>query len=163
MPYTRFQVKKLIISFLFIILIVPNMAYSNNINDKISTQNQEIKWLEYEPTVVTLKGRLILASDYGAPNFGENPKEDKKEEYYLLELDTPINVKGDPKSDYNLDSFMNISKIQIAPVHIDFNDLNIKINKNVIISGRLFQAMTGHHHTKVLIDVNKIDLIENEK
>ncbi|MEI9983512.1 MAG: hypothetical protein WDN69_10070 [Aliidongia sp.] len=53
--------------------------------------NHEVSTLlHYEPSVVTLAGRVILESHYGPPNFGENPKSDRKFRIPILYLCAPF-------------------------------------------------------------------------
>jgi hypothetical protein len=51
-------------------------------------------WVEYEPAVVELEGRLINTMFFGPPNFGEDPETDSKEMTRILSLDKPINVRS---------------------------------------------------------------------
>ena len=140
--------------------------WSDNLNasGKNLMPQKTAKWYKYEPEVVTLKGELLSKSAYGPPNYGENPRTDKKVKYYVLKLETPINVKGDPKSEVNTDTYENISEIQMVLIEgitakEDMKSMEDKVNKKVTVQGMLFQAITGHHYTKVLIKVRHIELI----
>ena len=109
----------------------------------------------FEPEVSTLTGTVKSEVFFGPPGYGENPKTDKKETAYILQLSKPINVIAtDPEDDLN-STTKNVTKIQLV------SERNFKLsnfnNKTVKVSGTFFSAISGHHHTKILIDVNKIE------
>jgi hypothetical protein len=176
MNYSKIYLKMkliLIVFFVFCLLILNSYVEKlNAMGKKIPIKEVETKkeitikdgeqWYKYEPEIVALKGTIITLSAFGPPNYGENPDRDEKVIYYALELDNPINVKGNLNSELNTDTFKNISTIQILLSESD-RDIKDKINKKVIITGTLFQRITGHHFTKVLIDAQKIDLIDVKK
>jgi hypothetical protein len=155
------------------ICLFAGLFFVNTINDVIAigkddtlreeSQKFEVtKWYEYEPAIVTLKGTVILLNDYGPPNYGENPKTDEKVRYYTLQLDKPINVKADPKSDVNTDSFLNECLLQLVILSDNIEILRAKLDKKVIVTGTLYQRFTGHHYTNVLIKVKKTELAEEK-
>lgn len=113
------------------------------------------KWLCYEPCVVQLTGKLTKRMKYGQPNYGENPKTDARVKIYVLLLEKPVNVKGDPSNDLDSDTFKDIKAIQLA-----FDPSKIKLSgyvgKQVTVKGTLFEAETGHHYTKVLMMVHQL-------
>jgi len=94
-----YKQKRLILFVVFIsAFVVPGSAQQKQEASNTSRGNQgalesEKKvWLEYEPAVVELEGKLRVKTFYGPPNFGENPKTDLKERCWILSLDKPINV-----------------------------------------------------------------------
>lgn len=118
-------------------------------------QNKE--WLPYEPTVVELKGKLIIKPFFGPPNFGENPETDSKERSWILSLTTPINVRANTEADPILfPSVENVRELQLV-LPEPHREL---IGKNIIVKGTLFHANTGHHHTDVLVVVQSISFSE---
>lgn len=103
--------------------------------------------------VVTISGKIGRETFYGAPGYGENPATDQKEQPFLLILDNPIDVIGDQNpEDDSKESKSGITKIQLI-----FDDHAIDMNRfmgsYVQLTGTLFGAHTGHHHTPVLMDV----------
>lgn len=115
-------------------------------------------WLDYEPAVVELEGRLIIKTYYGPPNFGEDPETDSKETGTYLELKDPVNVRG--KADDIIDgrSVENVKVVQL----VRSEPHQKMIGKTVRVKGTLFGAHTGHHHTDVLMSVQEIVLVETE-
>lgn len=120
-------------------------------NTNSTIQNKNVP--SYEPTVVVLNGKLTVKRFYGPPNFGENPETDAKEDVQILSLNKPINVR-----DYNPDmgnetSIESVNELQLvlSLPHKKF------VDKTITVSGTLFYAHTGHHHTDVLMDVRSVD------
>ena len=117
----------------------------------LSLQAQR-KQFQYEPERVTLKGKIISRTFFGPPGYGEDPKTDSKEQQYLVVLDNPIDVIG------NSDNQTERSVKQITLVVHDFkaNPVRPLLGKKAIVEGTLFHAITGHHHTRVLVEVTSI-------
>jgi hypothetical protein len=98
----------------------------------------------------------ILSSKvyWGPPGYGEDTTADERENVYLLLLDKGINIKA-PKKDlsdgYNA-AINNVMQLQL----VNQQSLDAYLHKHVTITGTLFGAQTGHHHTDVLLDVKSI-------
>lgn len=123
---------------------------------KTTTPNQ--KEYFYEPTISVISGTLKIESFYGPPGYGENPQTDSREDSYILNLENSINVISKTKEveegDFNISKY-NISKIQLTSSSgVKFTNYK---NKNVRLTGSFFGASTGHHHTDVLLNINKIE------
>ena len=145
----------LLISILFMDITVPEYILAQEKSNNVKKARKEI-WYEYEPSDVTLIGELIIKEAYGPPNYGEDPKHDKKIAYFVIKLDKPINVKGNPQNELNVDSIKGIKEIQLEPMYeINWKEL---LGKKVIISGKLHEKIFGSDYTDVLIVVNKIKL-----
>jgi len=149
------------LSAVIIFKISIKISYSKE-NKSVLTNTKNCRFYKYEPEVVNLEGVIKISTNFGPPNYGETPEIDKKVTIYILELNSPINVLGDPNDELNLSSFTNISNIQIA-LYKYKNDIKNKINKKVIIKGTLFQGVTGHHYTDILITVHEIKLKKDIK
>ena len=145
MLYDNYMISRHAPFVVLVLVLLPSLGVADN----------KFPWYEYEPTSVTLQGTLESAWAYGPPNYGENPTTDKKEVFYLLKLEGPINVRGKPNDSLNPRTNENISEIQVIP-----GDLNLKRfeNKKVSVMGALFASITGHHHTKVLITATYVSL-----
>lgn len=126
----------------------------------ISSKAEE-EWYSFEPAEVTLSGRIIYQDFFGPPNYGENPETDLVETAVILVLYEPINVKGDPEKDYNSQIIKNIKKIQLVVPWEKIGDENLS-GKNVTAHGTLFEAITGHHRTQVLMAVDDLEIKSEE-
>lgn len=107
----------------------------------------------YAPRSVTLSGELTQVQKYGPPNYGENPKTDARVRVLVLKLPRTLNVCGDPTSDINTESEKNVREVQLV-----MSDSSAKhlVGRAVIATGTLFHSHTGHHYTKVLMNVSEI-------
>lgn len=108
--------------------------------------------LRYEPDTVRITGTLNRHVYYGAPGYGDDPKHDEKEVGFYLDLSTPIcTVAGGDDIDV---SRSGIRRIQLVlRDQADFDRLRPFLGKKVGLRGTLFGAITGHHHTPVLLAV----------
>ena len=117
---------------------------------------QERQWLSYEPATVALEGRLIFETKYGPPNFGENPKTDKRVKVPIVILTKAINVRGTPGDALNATTVQGARRIQLV-----FTDpaKNYKplAGKDIVVKGTLFHAHTGGHYTDVVMSVQSIE------
>lgn len=123
---------------------------------KTSTDNQ--KKYPFEPSISVISGVLIIENYFGSPGYGDNPETDEREYSYILMLEKPIDVISNTEKREEGDSdstTSNISEIQLASTK-DIKLSNYK-NKAIRLTGTFFGANTGHHHTKVLLDVQKIE------
>src|SRR5208337_498860 len=103
--------------------------------------------LPYEPETVVVMGTVQRALAYGPPGFGETPDRDAKEVFYSLALAAPICVLGGDDPDQPAEP--SIRQMQIAFINMPFD--RTLPGHRVRITGTLFHAITGHHHTKVVI------------
>ena len=106
---------------------------------------------------VTLSGRIIYEDHFGSPNYGENPETNLVETAVILILHEPITVKGNPERDYNSQVLKNIKKIQLVVPWEEIGQTDLS-GKNVTVHGTLFEAITGHHRTEVLMSVNETEI-----
>lgn len=120
------------------------------------TATRAQRWLSYEPQTVELHGRLVIQSKYGPPNHGEEPKTDQKVKVPVLVLKYAVSVRASQEGGPNSQPVNRIKQIQLA-----FNDSETSyrnlIGKNVVVTGSLFHAHTGHHYTDVVLTVRSIE------
>lgn len=121
-----------------------------------ASPSQAQRFLSYEPEVVELDGQLIVQSKYGPPNYGEQPKTDQKVLVPVLLLSQRVVVTDNHEDGKHSETINNLSQIQLA---FDANETAHKklIGKQVLVTGLLFQAHTGHHYTKVVMNVKSIE------
>ena len=117
-----------------------------------STSGQRQK-LHYEPETVTLTGRVIHRTFYGPPNYGEYPKSDTREKQVILILDSAVDVIA------NGNDAFDHTELKVRDVTLVLHRATGNLSgKRVVVEGTLFHAHTGHHHTRVLMDVQTITL-----
>jgi Domain of unknown function (DUF4431) len=120
------------------------------------TATQAQRWLSYEPETVELNGRLVIQSRYGPPNYGEDPKTDQKVKIAVLVLKNPVRVRPSQGDGYNSQPVYRTTQIQLAFIDSGTVYKNL-IGKNVVVTGSLFHAHTGHHYTDVVLKVRSIE------
>ena len=124
-----------------------------NISDRVKI------WVDYEPAVVELKGKLITKWYYGPPNYGEAPKTDSRELLPILLLSKPVNVRGNPDPNAGPPESVTVENIRRMELVLTIPHKNM-IGKNVIVEGTLFHGFSGHHHTDVLMTVQSIRRVQ---
>jgi len=88
-----------------------------------------------------ISGILKYELFYGPPGFGENPKEDKKEQVFILHLDKPIIVEGLEQE---------ITTVQVNDFDNKFKLLNL-INQNVSINCIIHDdAYVPYNHADIM-------------
>jgi hypothetical protein len=107
--------------------------------------------IDYEK--IEIKGKIIIKTFYGPPNYGENPETDKKEEYYFLILNEPIEIISD--------SYVGpIYELQIVFRNYNHMQLITLDNQDYIIKGQLFPQQSGHHHSDIYVYTDEILMVE---
>lgn len=111
--------------------------------------------LEYGPTV-SLTGILRSQVFPGPPNYKSIKRGDRKETAVILTLNARTCTAGnDPQA-------VDVAEADIREVQLvvtkdaHWRTVRGLIKKRAIVTGTLFHAHTGHHRTKVLIDVTNI-------
>lgn len=110
--------------------------------------------LSYEPLVVTVSGSISRKDFPGRPNYESIAKGDERETYWVLQLDRTACVLGDKET-------MNASESSITNIQLVLNSAQYKKYQSLLmtpvtVTGTLFHAHTGHHHTSVLMNVSEI-------
>jgi len=109
----------------------------------------------FESAVVELTGKLVTKVFYGPPGYGEDPKVDSKETVAILQLTKPIRVVADKKDQFN-ETRNGIKEVQL--INVKRIKLSPYLQKNVKLTGKLTSAVTGHHRTDVLIEIDSIEM-----
>ncbi len=122
-------------------------------NKKDSIQSTDTYF--YEPDTCSIYGLLNKELFYGPPGYGQTPKKDTKENCYVLRLAKPVTVKPTTGSDKDIDiPQSNLLMIQIYSNDEKINNfLEGRIGERIMVRGRFMGAVTGHHHTPVIMEV----------
>lgn len=115
--------------------------------------------LKYEPEVVELKGKVKRVVFPGPPNYESVKDGDQPEPYYVLFLSKGVCVQGDPKDEINSEAEKDIKSMQLMIT--DYKKYRPLLEKNVTVQGKLMHSHTGHHHTKVLVQVENMKATPN--
>ncbi len=114
------------------------------------------KCLEYDPAVVSLTGVLRSQVFPGPPNYESIKRGDRKETAIILTLAGKTCTTGNEGDDLDV-SEAGIREVQLVVMkNADWKIVRRLMGKRAKVTGTLFHAHTGHHRTKVLIDVTNI-------
>lgn len=128
---------------LSIILIFPQFSLAN-------------RAVYFEPKTVALEGTVVTLKFPGPPNYESIKNGDKDETGPYLILDNPIDIKLSPNIQIGNDEpTKNVKLIQLIVLN-DSDWDKMKEGNQVYITGALSSALTGHHHARILLDINKI-------
>lgn len=109
----------------------------------------------YEPKTVSLTGTLVRVVFAGPPNYDDVAKGDEPEPYFLLKLSSPICTVVPRGNDFDTPE-QGETEMQLVFVNNPktfYDQLRPFIKKRVRCTGKLFSAVSGHHHTPVLMAV----------
>jgi hypothetical protein len=114
--------------------------------------------LKYEPAVVKLEGKMYRQT------WGPKQDVEPAETYWILHLTKPVCVSADKAEGLNDTDANDVTRVQLVFTSDDKskNYRNkklrafVKAHTPVIVTGTLYRAHTGHHHTEVLIIVRNI-------
>jgi len=116
----------------------------------LGAADSEARCLSYEPAQVVLVGTLTARTLPGPPNYHSIASGDYPETVFVLKLDEPICVSGDPSSRLNRNGHSRITEVQLLTRGVDLKRF---VNRQVRASGSLFGAHMGSHRTPVVLTV----------
>lgn len=123
----------------------------------IPIANAENRLVYYEPIIVKLSGVIDVKDSPGPPNYESVENGDAAETGYYLKLPQSIDVvtpnvkSGTDECD---EPEKNIHVVQLVIRH-DSDWPKIRKGNHVTLTGTLFHAISGHHHTRVLMFVDE--------
>lgn len=140
--------KKSIIFILLFFLLTCGIVKNEQM---VKTKKENI--FHYEQNIV-LSGKIELIQT--------NDADGRPWAYYQINLFTPITVLGNTNSLLNYDSYTNIKRLQI--VHLGLSEILKKSKqKKIFVRGKLFEQISGHHFTPVLIEISNKTNIKSYK
>jgi hypothetical protein len=99
-----------------------------------------------------IKGTLYRQTFPGAPNYESVASGDMAETYFLIRLSKPKCVADGTGGEQLQENFDSVTDIQLVLTgQSTYDSLRPIIGKPITCTGNLFSAITGHHHTKVLL------------
>jgi hypothetical protein len=101
---------------------------------------------------VELAGVLARRTFAGPPNYESVARGDRPETMWLLRLDQPACVAADARdaTGFNV-AVASVREIQLVVTPEQYQRYRDRVGRRVALSGTLFGAETGHHHTPVLL------------
>lgn len=115
--------------------------------------------LQYGSDAVVLRGVVERAESPGPPNYESVAKGDAKETYWVLRVDAPFCVEPSYGLSGNVaeEGHARVRRIQLVFSDGDeYAKYRSLVGRQVQATGELFGALTGHHHTDVLLTVKEL-------
>lgn len=106
----------------------------------------------YDRPDVRLSGHLQIRVYFAQPGYGENPATDARDVQAVLFLDKPLCMQA--SSDGRVSAAP--SEIEVTLVPPQGQRLSHLAGRRIEVTGALFPAETGHHHTAVLMQVQRV-------
>lgn len=110
----------------------------------------DARCLTYEPTQVSLDGKLTTRSVPGPPGYVSIARGDHPETIAILVLDAPICVTADNASSNNAKGYTQITEVQLVMPKGSYTHL---VDKQIRVTGTLSAARSRHHRTPVVMSV----------
>lgn len=111
--------------------------------------------LTFEPSIVTLKGTLLMTTFFGPPTFGQNPDTDSREDAPVLEFDPMIDIRGTGEGGPNTASVVRVKRVRV----ITSEDLAPLLGQRVTARGSLSTSPDPFLFTPVLFSVVSIEAL----
>ena len=115
--------------------------------------------LSYEPAVIKIAGSLARKTAPGPPNYKSLRSGDRPETYWFVKLSRPVCVGEDHKEPDLNPAKKGVGSIQLVLSPDAYAAYKELVGKRVVVSGTLFGAITGHHHTPVLLTVRTLSAV----
>ena len=87
----------------------------------------------------------------------------RPQKYWVLVMTEPPCVNVDPNDSILNDSQKEVRSIQLVLQPSMYSEYKNLLGKEVVARGTLFSAITGHHHTPVLLTVSSIKITGTAK
>jgi hypothetical protein len=113
--------------------------------------------LSYDVAGVQLTGTISRKTFPGPPNYESIRRGDKPETYWILHLARPIctTANADDEAESGITDLQLILPLNPPPKdYARFKKLAGR--KDVMVVGQLMHAISGHHHTPVLVEVKGV-------
>jgi hypothetical protein len=110
--------------------------------------------LSYEVAGVRLTGTISRKTFPGPPNYESIRRGDEPETYWILHLARPICTVAAPDND--AESNVNAIQLILAPKQYALYKKFVGGRARVRVTGKLLHAITGHHHTQVLLELTSM-------
>lgn len=111
--------------------------------------------LPYDPEVCSLSGTIQRRLYPGPPDYTDDTSDD----VVVLVLDAPISVRGHDDKLSTTPPVDGVKEMQIL-LPVTDEDRQAFLDRRVVVKGRLFAPLTGHHHTEVLMNAYEVEIAE---
>lgn len=104
---------------------------------------------------MSLSGKLVSETFPGPPNYESVAKGNPPEIYWILLLEKPVCVDGvDDLGQGQVEA--RVERIQLVLTPELQKEYRASVGSFVDVTGMFMAAASGHHHTKVLLEVTEL-------
>lgn len=104
-------------------------------------------------TRVRLEGTLERQTNPGPPMYESVAAGDAPETMWLIKLDRAQCVSDDPADRSGINAAVgSFTRVQLILTEAQYRAYAKQMGRHVVLTGKLFGAVTAHHHTPVLLD-----------
>jgi Domain of unknown function (DUF4431) len=129
--------------------------------DRILGASPRERVLHYDPSTEEVVGTIETQTFAGPPGYDSIKSGDEIETGWYLRLADPVTVLANhPTTDLGWKTERHTKVIQMV---IDYNKIpekTLPLGGMVTVKGKLFNRQTGHHHSRVLVDVIEIKMVK---
>ena len=111
--------------------------------------------LHYGPDPVRLRGTVSRETFPGPPHYESLQAGDRPEVVWILTLSQPVCVDSGSGDEVNVKE-TGVTRIQLVLSSKQFRDYRRSVGTEVQAKGTLLHRTTGHHHEKILMDVEEL-------
>ena len=129
------------------------LLFSDTTFERQHSATSQRQCLEYEPKVVALTGVIKRAVFPGPPNYENVARGDTPEEVWVLHLTRKVCVAADSTNEINTHEERLQNLQLIVGDASDYRKYKSLLGRRVTVTGQLTHAITGHHHTAVLLAI----------
>jgi hypothetical protein len=104
---------------------------------------------------LTLSGKLSIETYPGPPNYESVARGDEPETVLVLLLPKPICMEANRADKSGLDQA--VSGVQAVQLAATSKRLGVTPGQAVRVSGNVFEAHTGHHHTPIVLSEVRVE------
>lgn len=105
---------------------------------------------------VTLAGILSRESVWGPPNFGEDPKHDRKETVWFISLYYPVPVLSDLEFGLKAE-LVQLRKLQLHVTVEQIDEMKSRLGRHAVVTGTLWTAVGPADVTPVTMQLARIE------
>jgi hypothetical protein len=109
-----------------------------------------------EASRIAVAGILRKESVWGPPNFGEDPKHDRKETAWFVFLDYPIPVQRNHEFG-KTENPIEVRKVQLHATVGQLDDIKSRLEKHAVVIGTLWTAVGPADVTPVTMELIRLE------
>jgi hypothetical protein len=107
-----------------------------------------------------IRGTLVRQTFPGRPEYSSVASGDEPETGFYLRLRSPICGRPaadekDADADASLAQQDSVVLVQLLLDSVGYATLRPQLGKTIVLEGKTFAWITGHHHARILLDVTK--------